>query len=57
MAAFYSGDKIFTLYEELQTSEVPPHLMDHFQDLIQALVVDVKKIDQKNRLLAERFER
>jgi hypothetical protein len=45
------------LYEELQTSEVPPHLIDHFQDLISALVVDVKKIDEKNKMLEERFEK
>lgn len=52
-----SGDKIFTLYEELQTSEVPPHLLDHFEALISALVVDVKNIDQNNKLMEERFAR
>ena len=31
--------------------------MDHFQDLISALVVDVKKIEQNNRALEERFEK
>ena len=54
---FFSGDKIFTLYEELQTSDVPAHVMDHFQDLISALVTDVKKIEQKNKLLEERFQK
>ena len=54
---YTSGDKIFSLYEELQTSEVPPHLMDQFQELISALVVDVKKIEQNNKMLEERFEK
>ena len=31
--------------------------MDHFQDLISALVTDVKKIEQKNKLLEERFQK
>ena len=57
MFHIFSGDKIFTLYEELQTSDVPPHVMDHFQDLISALVTDVKKIEQKNKLLEERFQK
>ena len=52
-----SGDKIFSLYEELQTSQVPPHLMDHFQDLISALVSDVKKIEYNNKLLEEKYEK
>ena len=54
---YFSGDKIFMLYEQLQTSDVPPHVMDHFQDLISALVTDVKKIEQKNKLMEEHFEK
>ena len=31
--------------------------MDHFQDLISALVHDVKKIEQNNKMLEERYEK
>ena len=54
---FFSGDKIFTLYEELQTSDVPQHVMDHFQEMVSALVTDVKKIEQKNKLMEERYQK
>ena len=37
--------------------QVPPHLMDHFQDLISALVSDVKKIEYNNKLLEEKYEK
>ena len=51
----YSGDKIVTLYGELQSSEMPPHLLVQFEDVLSALLADVKKIDAEKRRMEERI--
>ena len=50
-----SGDKIVTLYEELQSSEMPPHLLLQFEDVLSALLADVRKIDAEKRRMEERI--
>lgn len=44
-----------TLYEELQSSEMPPHLLSQFEDVLSALLADVKKIDDEKRRMEERI--
>ena len=51
----FSGDKIVTLYEELQSSEMPPHLLVQFEDVLSALLADVRKIDAEKRRMEERI--
>ena len=51
----YSSDKIFTLYEELQTSEAPPHLLEQYEEVISALMADVKKMECESKKMEEKF--
>ena len=46
-----------SLYEELQTSEASPHLVSHFEDVMSALISDVKKIDESKRKMEEKIKR
>jgi len=50
-----SGDKIFTLYEELQSSEAPPHLVNQYEEVISALVADVKKMEDETKKMEEKM--
>ena len=50
-----SSDKIFTLYEELQTSDAPPHLVNQYEEVISALVSDVKKMETESKKLEEKM--
>lgn len=57
ISCFYSGDKLVSLYEALQTSEASPHLVSHFEEVISALMSDVKKIDESKRNMEEKIKR
>ena len=46
-----------SLYEELQTSEASPYLVSHFEDVMSALISDVKKIDESKRKMEEKIQR
>ncbi len=50
-----SSDKIFTLYEELQTSDAPPHLVNQYEEVISALVMDVKKMEAETKKMEEKM--
>ena len=52
-----SGDKLVHLYEELQTSEGSQHLVSHFEEVMAALMSDVKKIDDSKRKMEEKIKR
>lgn len=54
---FFSSDKIFTLYEELQTSDAPAHLVSQYEDVISALMTDVKKMENETKKMEEKFAR
>ena len=54
---FSSGEQIVSLYEALQTSEASPHLISNFEEVISALVSDVKKIDESKRNMEEKIKR
>ena len=48
---------IFTLYEELQTSDAPPHLVSQYEEVISALMTDVKKMETETKKLEEKMAR
>ena len=54
---FNSGDKLVSLYEELQISDASPHLVSHFEEVISALMSDVQKIDDSKRKMEEKIKR
>ena len=46
------------LYSELQSSEAAnPQLVKHFEDVMAALMTDVKKLDQENKKMEEKIIR
>ena len=46
------------LYNELQSSEAAnPQLVKHFEDVMAALMTDVKKLDQENKKMEEKIIR
>ena len=46
------------LYNELQSSEATnPQLVKHFEDVMAALMTDVKKLDQENKKMEEKIIR
>ena len=50
-----SGDKLFTLYQEMQTSEASPQLLSHFEEVMAALMTDVKNLDHENKKMEEKI--
>ena len=52
-----SGDKLVNLYKELQASESAPHLISHFEDVISALMSDVRKVDESKKKMEEKIKR
>ena len=52
-----SGDKMFTLYEELQNSDVPPHLVKGFEEALSSLFKDVINIDKENKRMEDLFNK
>ena len=52
-----SGDKLAYLYEELQTNEASQHLIPHFEEVMSALITDVKKIDESKRKMEEKIKK
>ena len=46
-------------FSELQSSDTTasPHLVKHFEEVMSALVADVKKLDQENRKMEEKIIR
>lgn len=52
-----SSDKIFTLYEELQASDTPQHLVSQFEDVISALMADVKNMETETKKMEEKMSR
>lgn len=56
MLSFHcSSDKIFSLYEELQTSDAPPHLVSQYEEVISALMTDVKKMETETKKMEEKM--
>ena len=53
----FSGDKLAYLYEELQTNEASQHLIPHFEEVMSALITDVKKIDESKRKMEEKIKK
>ena len=53
----YSGDKLVSLYEELQTNEASPHLLSQYEEVMSALMSDVKKIDESKRKMEEKIKK
>ena len=52
---FGSSDKIFSLYQDLQTSDAPPQLLNQFEEVISALMSDLKKMGQESKKLEEKM--
>ena len=52
-----SSDKMFTLYEELQNSDVPPHLVKGFEEALSSLFKDVINIDKENKRMEDLFNK
>ena len=52
---FSSSDKIFTLYEDLHSSEAPEHLVSQYEEVISALMDDVKKMETETKRMEEKF--
>ncbi|XP_021930330.1 ras and EF-hand domain-containing protein-like isoform X2 [Zootermopsis nevadensis] len=52
-----SGEKLAKLYEELQTSDTPHHLVTHFEGAFSSLLQDVKKLYEDNMKMEEMFAR
>ncbi len=50
-----SSDKIFSLYEELQSSDAPAHLVNQFEDVISALMTDVRKMETETKKMEEKM--
>ena len=55
--SIFSGDKLAYLYEELQTNEASQHLIPHFEEVMSALITDVKKIDESKRKMEEKIKK
>ena len=53
----FSGDKLAYPYEELQTNEASQHLIPHFEEVMSALITDVKKIDESKRKMEEKIKK
>jgi hypothetical protein len=45
------------LYEELQTSEAPAHLVTQYEEVIAALMADVKKMENETRKMEEKLSK
>ena len=54
---YYSGDKLLSLYEELQTNEASPHLLSQYEEVMSALMNDVKKIDESKRRMEDKIKK
>eukprot|EP00095_Tigriopus_kingsejongensis_P000097 maker-scaffold1877_size25834-snap-gene-0.9 protein:Tk00097 transcript:maker-scaffold1877_size25834-snap-gene-0.9-mRNA-1 annotation:"ras and ef-hand domain-containing protein" len=52
-----STDKIFTLYEQLQSNDTPPHLMMQFEEVIAALMADVKNMESETKKMEEKMSK
>ena len=48
---------MFTLYEELQNSDVPPHLVKGFEEALSSLFKDVINIDKENKRMEDLFNK
>ena len=45
------------MYEELQTSDAPAHLVSQYEEVISALMTDVKKMESETKKMEEKFAR
>jgi hypothetical protein len=50
-----SSDKVFSLYEELQTSNAPAQLVSQFEEVISSLMHDVKKMESETKKMEEKM--
>ncbi len=45
------------MYEELQTSDAPPHLVAQYEEVISSLMADVRNIENQSKKMEEKFAR
>lgn len=50
-----SGKKLADLYEELQTANACPELLNQFEGALSSLIEDVKKLHDEKRELEDMF--
>ena len=50
-----SSDKVVSLYEDLRTSDAPPHLVSQFEEVLSSLVADVKNMENETKRMEERM--
>ena len=51
----FSSDKMASLYEDLRTSDAPPHLVSQFEEVLSSLVADVKNMENETKRMEERM--
>ncbi|XP_040579463.1 ras and EF-hand domain-containing protein homolog isoform X2 [Lepeophtheirus salmonis] len=50
-----SGDKVMMLYEQMQNSEAPCHLVSQFEDVISSVINDIQNIEKENKTMEEKY--
>ena len=51
----FSSDKIFSLYEDLRSSAAPSYLLNQYEEVITALISDVKKMEIETKKMEEKI--
>ena len=53
----HSADHLYGLYEELQQSQVPTQLVNHFESLMESLVSDARQVERERDKFDETIRR